>query len=301
MQLRHLMSRLFDRARYLISRLGMASRRRRVFVERIGEPLHLNFLALFVALFGSIKSKIDFDLVVRQQFAFPLLHAAELARQMGVQQLVAMEIGVASGAGLLNICGITERITKETGVRFRIIGFDTGKGMPPPIDYRDLPELWQEGDFPMDERALRMKLPQNAELAIGPLKETIPAVLESITADERVGFVSIDVDYYSSTVEALKIFSGAPNLYLPRVLLYLDDIIVEPISPWTGELLAINEFNAGQKLRKIAPFPFLRSRRIFQRARWIDQIYFCHVHDHEWRSPGSALSRAPQAIKNELL
>ena len=48
--------------------------------------------------------------------------------------------------------------------------------------------------------------------------------------------------------------------YLPMVCTYLDDIIVEAISDWSGELLAINEFNESHPLRKIAPFPFLREK-----------------------------------------
>jgi hypothetical protein len=52
----------------------------------------------------------------------------------------AAEFGVANGAGLLNMCEIAARVTRETGVGFRIVGFDAGTGLPQPIDYRDHPE-----------------------------------------------------------------------------------------------------------------------------------------------------------------
>src|SRR5205807_8431354 len=54
-----------------------------------------------------------------------------------------------SGPGLFNMCSIAERTRKATGIEFGVVGFDSGKGLPPAIDYRDLPEEFQEGDFPM--------------------------------------------------------------------------------------------------------------------------------------------------------
>jgi len=289
-----------SRLRYLLSRLSMPSRRRRLLVERLGEPLHLNAISLFVALFGGARAKIDFDLVVRQQFAFPILYAADLARLRGYSAFTVLEFGVASGAGLLNICHIADLVEKATGVRIKVAGFDTATGMPKAVDYRDLPELWQQGDFKMDESALRRKLPPRASLHVGPLVETIPAFMASLAADAPIGFISLDVDYYSSSVEALKIFEFDPGQYLPMVCTYLDDIIVESISDWSGELLAINEFNESHPLRKIAPFPFLREKRIFQRARWIGQIYFCHIHDHPLRRPG-VIASVERNIRNEFI
>ena len=49
---------------------------------------------------------------------------------MGLESITAIEFGVAAGAGLLNICEIAKNLTKETGVKFKIYGFDTGAGMP---------------------------------------------------------------------------------------------------------------------------------------------------------------------------
>lgn len=289
-----------SRTRYLLSRLTLPSRRRRLLVERLGEPVHLNLISLFVALFGSTRTKIDFDLVVRQQFAFSILYAADLAKRRGYRALTAIEFGVASGAGLLNICQIADLVEKETGVHIRVAGFDTGSGMPHAIDYRDLPELWQQGDFKMDEAALLASLPKRASLHIGPLDETIPRFMASQTPDAPIGFVSLDVDYYSSTMQALQLFDFAAKAYLPMVCTYLDDIIVDEVSDWSGELAAINEFNANQPMRKIAPFPFLREKRIFQRARWIGQIYFCHIHDHPLRQPG-AIAAPVREIRNEFI
>ena len=88
------------------------------------------------------------------------------------------------------------------------------------------------------------------------------------------------MDYYWSTVDALKVLDGPAAMYLPITLLYADDTVFEDHSDYAGELLAISEFNAAHKLRKITRFNMLRQRRIFQRAIWIDQMFTVHVFDH---------------------
>jgi hypothetical protein len=45
----------------------------------------------------------------------------------------------------------------------------------------------------------------------------------------------------------------------------------------------VSEFNRSRSLRKIAPDRFLRSRRVFKNARWIDQLFPLHVLDHPER------------------
>ena len=82
---------------YLLSRLTRQSRRNRLVTERLTEPLHLNLASLFVALFGSFRAKVDHDLIVRQQFAFPILHAADKAREQGLKSITIAEFGEGSG------------------------------------------------------------------------------------------------------------------------------------------------------------------------------------------------------------
>ncbi|HJW40960.1 MAG TPA: hypothetical protein VJ476_07000, partial [Rhizomicrobium sp.] len=196
---------------------------------------------------------------------------------------------------------IAERTTRATGIEFRIVGFDGGKGMPEAIDYRDLPEHFQAGDFPMmDFSGLKKALPSNCELILGDVAETAPAFARTLTSDAPLGFVSVDVDYYSAAKAAMPILECAPENYLPLVPVYLDDIGVDGSSPWSGELLAVAEFNAENTARKIAPFTLLRSRRIFKNTQWIDRMFAAHIHDHPYRSP--AHKRATTwVIGNEYL
>lgn len=274
---------------------------KRIFLERLTEPLHLNVIAAFVALFGSTRSKITFDLVVRQQYAFCLLNAADRAIKEGYKRVTAMEFGVANGAGLMNICSIAALVTKETGIEFDIYGFDTGEGMPPPKDYRDHPEQYFTGDFPMsDIPALKARLPANAHLILGPVEQTVPEFVKSLDSNSPIGFVVIDVDYYHSTVECLKVLEGAPETLQSCVCIYLDDITFEIHNSWSGELAAVREFNEAHDLRKIEPYNFLRTKRIFKNPKWIDHIFTLHVLDHPVRQPEGKTPRG-RVLNNPFL
>jgi hypothetical protein len=235
-----------------------------------------------VAVFGSFRARVAFDLVRRRPLAFGLLQAADWARECGVTKITAIELGVANGAGMVNMSGIAARITEVTGVSFDIVGFDTGTGMPPPKDFRDHPEFYGTGDFPMENReVLQKRLPSNAKIVIGEVSETIKPFLENCTT---IGFVSVDLDYYHSTVEALKLLDAAPDKYLPWVVMYFDDVEYDRHNPFCGELAAIEDFNRRHIDRKIAKFNFLRQRRVFQRASWIDHMYIAHIFGHTFRS-----------------
>jgi hypothetical protein len=257
---------------------------KRFFVERFSEPLHMNLLSLLVAIFGSLRARIFFDLCIRQQHAFGLLTAADDALASGYKCVTIIEFGVANGVGLLNICALAQKITRLTGVSFNIFGFDNVSGMPPLRDYRDHPELYQPGWYPMEApEQLRAKLPANAKLILGDITDTVPQFLSASPADSPIGFISIDVDYYWSATQALQSLVGPPDIYLPRVTMYFDDVSSVAHNRWCGELAAIDDFNNANALRKIALFNFLRESRPFKNAKWLGQMYTLHVLDHPAR------------------
>lgn len=115
------------------------------------------------------------------------------------------------------------------------------------------------------------------------MKDTVPAFKKQLSAASPIGFVSIDLDYYSSTKEALKLFLGDAQNYLPETLIYLDDIHEDSHNSFCGELLEIQDFNAENKMRKIDTYTFFRSKRIFKNAPWIDHMRVLHVLDHPLR------------------
>lgn len=257
---------------------------KRIFLERLTEPLHLNFLSLFIALFGTFRQRVAYDLILRNSNAFAILNAADIAHSYDVKQLAIIEFGVAAGAGLMNMCHIAEQVTQLTGVKIRVFGFDTGSGMPPAKDYRDHPDVYRTGDFPMEYDKLKGKLPSNGKLILGELAATIPNFLnEEVSSEMPIGYVVVDVDYYSSTVDALRLFEGDPDLYLPMTPIHLDDIEFDQHNAYAGELLAVSEFNERNKYRKICRPYFLENKRIFRRANWIKHIFYLQVMDHPQR------------------
>jgi hypothetical protein len=269
--------------RLLIRKLTKYRIWEKLLYERLGEPLHLNLASVFVAVFGGLKAKVKWDLVLRPYYAYGVLHAAEQALQHRLNRVTVVELGVANGEGLLNLCRLARRAEQCTGVRIAVAGFDLGSGMPAPVDYRDHPELYMQGDFPMDRETLMRVLPPRCVLKLGPLNQTIPEFLKE--THPPIGFAAIDVDYYSSAKDSLTLFAHPdPERYVPVPVLYFDDVMFETHNDWCGELLAIREFNAEQKRRKIARDRFLSTRRIFKNPRWLQQIYILQVLDHSWRS-----------------
>jgi hypothetical protein len=273
---------------------------RRIFYERLTEPLHLNLISLFVAAFGSYRSKISFDLITRQQYAYGVLRAADLAKAAGLSKVTMVEFGVAEGTGLINLCTIAKKVSAATGIDFEIVGFDTGAGMPPARDYRDHPDLYQKGDFPMKGReALQKVLPSNARIIFGQLSDTVPAFIESLSPRTPLGFVIIDVDYYSSATMAFRLLAHPdPNKYLPLATVYVDNVLAPSHNDWCGELLAVRDFNDNQPRRKLARDGFIRSRRIFKNAIWLDQMFLLHMFDHPLMQPETAVRRTPEECGN---
>jgi hypothetical protein len=274
----------------------------RTILERSAEPMHLNAVSLLIKVFGSFRAKVAFDLTPRRAYAFGILEAAERARALGLKCVTVAEFGVASGGGLLAMCQFARQVKKETGVDFQIVGFDTGTGLPPPADYRDHPDLFQDGDYPMpDHGRLRKSLPPNAHLILGQIADTAAAFTEEVDPTSPLAFVAVDVDYYSSAKDVLNVLEHEdPRKYLPLSLVYFDDIQDPRCNSWCGELLAISEFNETHSLRKIERDRFLRTRRIMKGAAWIDQMYNFHVLDHPLRR-SSNTSRGKIQLANPYL
>jgi hypothetical protein len=216
---------------------------------------------------------------VRREYLWGSLHGAHMARALGVDEVSLVEFGVAGGNGLLALDRIGPAIEQNVGVRARVFGFDTGQGLPPPADWRDCPNIFAGGDFPMDVGQLRARL-TSAELILGDVADTIEPFLER--RPPPIAFVSFDLDFYSSTVQALRLLEADSDLLLPRVHCYFDDITGFTYADFNGERLAIREFNERSVLRKISSFYGLRhyvpSRCVSD--LWVEKMHLAHVLDH---------------------
>lgn len=230
---------------------------------------------------ASLSNKLEYDLFDRPHYAYCLANAARLARALRVPRISALEFGVAGGRGLLALEALCPEIEKAFGVGIDIWGFDTGEGLPDPVDYRDLPYIWKAGFYRMDHAALEAKL-ERARLVLGDVKDTVPTFFETYTPTP-LGAAFFDLDFWSSTRDSFGIFSGQPETLLPRVFCYCDDVISNEgggvLSEDVGQLRAIADYNAGSTPRKLRQISGLAEKRRI-RAVWPHQIYVHHAFDH---------------------
>jgi len=227
------------------------------------------------------RRKLDFGLIERPHYGHCMLYAAHLARALGHGRISCIEFGVAGGNGLLAMERHAALVRAETGVETAVYGFDTGTGMPPPRDYRDVPYLWRAGDFRMDVPKLRASL-SSAKLVLGPVEETV----QDFFAREDpppIGFIALDLDYYSSTAAALRILDADHRHFLPRVSCYVDDMIGDvdfALNEFTGALLAVKEFNAAHEAVRVAPVSGVRYFGDRVPMLWHEQVFVAHRFAH---------------------
>jgi hypothetical protein len=212
-------------------------------------------------------------------YVWGVLQGVGLAKVLGLRRVSVIEFGVAGGAGLLALERIAEAVEELLEVEVEVYGFDTGRGLPKPQDYRDCPNLWVGGDYPMDTAQLELQL-QRAQLKLGLVEDTVPAFLAS--SFSPVAFTSIDLDLYSATRDALRLFDAKEEVLLPRVYCYFDDINGYTYSDYTGERLAIAEFNEAHAMRKFSPIYGLKHfvPPAYANAWWVDLLYLAHIFDH---------------------
>lgn len=131
----------------------------------------------------------------------------------------------------------------------------------------------------MEVEQLKKRLTR-AKLMLGPVEKTLLTFLASNPAP--VGFISFDLDYYSSTVQAFKLLDADKQILLPRIYCYFDDILGHIYSDFTGERLAIREFNAAHPMRKISPIYGLKHflPKPHDQEEWAEMIYLVHMFDH---------------------
>lgn len=223
------------------------------------------------------------DLLLREHYAFPLYLASVEARKLGWKEMTVVELGVGGGGGLLNLCELCRVFSRDIGLSYRIAGFDTGTGLPDPKDFRDHPEVWRAAQFTHDREQLKQSLSANAQIFYGDVAETIPRFWTDAHAQAPIGFVVLDLDYYSSSKTALDgLFKGPADRYLPAVTMYVDDIdVLLTYNEFCGEALAMKEFNSENERRKLERKPVRVTRRP---KYWHRHIYCLHVLDHPART-----------------
>lgn len=212
------------------------------------------------------------------EYAWGTLQAVAAAKALGYARISALEFGVAGGFGLIALERIGERARELSGVQVDVIGFDSGQGLPKPEDYRDQPNMWFGGQLQADPAVTRSKL-RNAKLRVGWVRDTVSGWLAEQPAP--IGFVSFDLDLYSSTNDAFGVLRAHTDRMLPRVVCYMDDILGHSYSEFTGVRLLIDEFNHENAKRKLAPIYGLRHYvpRQYVDGTW-ERLYWAHFFEH---------------------
>ncbi|MBI4333124.1 MAG: hypothetical protein HY673_17805 [Chloroflexi bacterium] len=228
---------------------------------------------------GNYEQRVKIGAVDRPWYGYIVYNAAVLAKKLGYPRISVLEFGVAGGNGLVNLEEHARQISKLCSVDIDIFGFDTGRGLPEPSDYRDLPYCYKEGFYEMDIPKLQAKL-KSAKLVLGDITDAGKSFFEKFNP-APIGAISYDFDLYSSTVMALSMLERGEKYYLPRVFCYFDDIIgteIELFNDYTGERLAINEFNQTHRNIKLGIPYHLVSAEVVE--PWYHRIYACHFFEH---------------------
>ena len=223
--------------------------------------------------------RVQIGAVKRPAYGYCVYHGMAMAKKLGYDRVSILEFGVSKGDGLLNLECHARQASKLLSIEADVYGFDMGDGLPPPKDYRDLPYHWKEGFFKMDVPALRDRL-SKAKLILGDITSTLSSFVEQYNP-APIAAIMFDFDYYSSTIASLKVFDFHQKYYLPRVYCYFDDIIgteLELFNDYTGERLAIREFNESHKSKKLSPACHLLAKQIVE--PWYHQIFVHHDFEH---------------------
>jgi len=228
---------------------------------------------------GSYEFRLSIGAVDRPHYAYLVYHASRLAAQLGHPRVSILEFGVAGGAGLLALERHADNMEKLFLVKIEIYGFDTGKGLPKPLDFRDLPYHWKQGFYEMDVPVLKARL-KRAKLVLGDVNDTVAGFFKGYNP-APIGAISQDLDFYSSTVAALKLLDAPQTHFLPRVFCYFDDTIggeTELYGDFTGQRLAIHEFNDSHSRAKLTPIYYMRARPAA--PAWHHKMWSLHFFEH---------------------
>lgn len=229
---------------------------------------------------GSWQRRLASGAVLRPHYAWCLYFAALDAKGLGYPAFTVVELGVAGGNGLVCLCEHARRIRELVGIEVRVVGFDSGRGLPATTDLRDLHYVWPSASFEMDRSALEKRLNGRAELILGDVSDTVPGWQP--TANAPLGAVMFDLDLYTSTRDSLPLLTKVH--VLPRIWCYFDDIFGYPemaLTDFIGEGAAVREFNAdpARSLLRDNVSP----ARIFAAAppeAWHQKMYIYHRLSH---------------------
>ena len=197
---------------------------------------------LRVALFKYLSLKFS---TFRPHYETLIFESAKNAIKLGYKEINVIELGVAGGDGIRALVKYKTKIEKVLNIKIRVIGFDTGSGLPSTTSKEDLPFFWKSGDYTNQNLRELENENEYVKIYIGNIQTTLDKFISE--NKNKIGLIIFDLDLYSSTklfLNQITKFSKL-NLLMPRVLCYFDDLFVADycLDDMNGEPLAISEFN----------------------------------------------------------
>ncbi|MGO9645545.1 MAG: TylF/MycF/NovP-related O-methyltransferase [Candidatus Bathyarchaeia archaeon] len=131
---------------------------------------------------------------------------------------------------------------------FHVYAFDSFQGLPPKKDEKDNYVEWKEGSFRTTLPLLKKQLnalrfnpdASNLHYVPGYYEKTLTKNLQNDLESRPASIVTVDVDYYSSTIQVL---NWLKPILKSGVIFYFDDIWAFDGNPYYGQPAAINQFN----------------------------------------------------------
>lgn len=164
----------------------------------------------------------------------------------------------------------------------RLFLFDSFAGLPSTLDPADAHVSWNPGDFAYSEDYIKEVVGRSrfdlrrATLVKGFFHETLTPELRAQLASQPPAFVTVDVDYCSSTRTVLEFLTP---ILVSGCCFYFDDLWAFDGHPEFGQLKAIADFNRGCKRGQLV------ANAIFQ-----NRVYTYYNYDYEFlhERPASA-------------
>lgn len=244
----------------------------------------------------SYRDRLFINAVDRPHYGHCIYEAAQLASRLKYPRMSVIEFGCGGGNGLLNAEMHITEIAKIFPVKIELYGFDTGLGLPRGNDYRDLLHYFKPGQFQMQVNRLEPRL-RIGKIVLGDVKDTCKTFFSDYDP-APVGCIFHDLDFYSSTRDALALFNSASAYFLPRIFMYFDDIIGNNTwlaNEFVGEQLAIVEFNQQHATKKILANKYMPIQYPDQ-GWWVHQIFNYHDFEHP---DYSSFVAAPEQASHE--
>lgn len=155
----------------------------------------------------------------------------------------------------------------------RIVAFDSFEGLPKKASRADDHPDWDAGTFAHDEAFVYGKLAktrfprENVRLVKGFFEDSLtPALATELGHGPPPSIVTIDVDYYSSTAQALAFLRP---LLRSGAVFYFDDLYSFHLHPDMGQVKAIREFDGTQGyLSPLREYDFLGRTFMYSALAW---------------------------------